>query len=143
MINLIHIYIQVNVLFIKRLIQVTHVHPEEHRLRPAVLRVQQPRRRIRAPHPQGPAKVGTTRTSEGLTRKFNGLARKFKATVGSSGGLAQRWFAHLGTVLFCATTNPPQGVAQKRTVPYCAKRKCRMLLIISKCAEKGLYCSRK
>ena len=29
--------------------------------------------------------------------------------------LAQR-----GTVLFCATTNPPQGVAQKRTVPECA-----------------------
>ena len=50
---------------------------------------------LRAPHPQGPAKVGTTRTSEGLTRKFNGLARKFKPTVG---------FAQPGTVLFCART---------------------------------------
>ena len=25
--------------------------------------------------------------------------------------------AHLGTVLFCARTNPPQRLAQKRTVP--------------------------
>ena len=33
--------------------------------------------------------------------------------------------AHLGTVLFCARTNPPQRLAQKRTVPRCANTNAR------------------
>jgi len=38
--------------------------------------------------------------------------------------------AQTGTVLFCATTNPPQGVAQKRTVPECAQFTKRNSVIV-------------